>query len=83
MTNSTDSSDYDWKYEYYYDYLDPIIVDEKNLKFNKYSIVIIFWTGMAAFVVFLFLVLMYLSRSGSQATVCKWTNPLASSAFFP
>uniref|UniRef100_A0A8C9RBN5 Melanocortin-2 receptor accessory protein n=1 Tax=Scleropages formosus TaxID=113540 RepID=A0A8C9RBN5_SCLFO len=65
---------YRWKYEYYYDYVEPVIVDEKTLKFNKYSIVIIFWIGMAAFVVFLFLCLLHLSRSGNQATPCKEEN---------
>ena len=27
------STSYEW--EYYYDYLDPVIVDESKLKFNK------------------------------------------------
>ncbi|MFT7818488.1 melanocortin-2 receptor accessory protein, partial [Arapaima gigas] len=67
----TNSSDYEWKYEYFYDYLEPVIVDETKLKFNKHSIVIIFWIGMAAFVIFLFLILMRLSRPGHQAALCK------------
>ncbi|KAJ8412523.1 hypothetical protein AAFF_G00128590 [Aldrovandia affinis] len=65
MTNAMNSSEYELKYEYYYDYLEPVIVDESKLKFNKYSIVIIFWVGMAGFVVFLFLILLHLSRSGN------------------
>uniref|UniRef100_W5MS40 Melanocortin 2 receptor accessory protein n=1 Tax=Lepisosteus oculatus TaxID=7918 RepID=W5MS40_LEPOC len=56
------TSFYVW--EYYYDYLDPVIVDEKQLKFNKYSIVIVFWIGLAAFVVFLGLILMHMARPG-------------------
>ncbi|KAG7484472.1 hypothetical protein MATL_G00049600 [Megalops atlanticus] len=65
MTNTTNPPEYQWQYEYFYDYLDPVIVDEKKLKFNKYSIVIIFWIGMAGFVVLLFLILLHLSRSGN------------------
>ncbi|KAI1903393.1 hypothetical protein AGOR_G00026720 [Albula goreensis] len=65
MTNATNSLEYEWRYEYYYDYLEPIIVDENQLKFNKYSIVILFWVVMAGFVVFLFLALLHLSRFGN------------------
>lgn len=37
MINSTNSSQDSWRYEweYYYDYLDPIPVDERKLKYNK------------------------------------------------
>lgn len=31
--NSTNAVPYEW--EYYYDYLDPVIVDESKLKYNK------------------------------------------------
>lgn len=31
--NSTSAISYEW--EYYYDYLDPVIVDESKLKYNK------------------------------------------------
>ncbi|XP_024070361.1 melanocortin-2 receptor accessory protein-like [Terrapene carolina triunguis] len=65
MAIRTNSSEYYWSYEYYWDYLDPVPVDERKLKANKYSIVIAFWVGIAAFVVFLFLILLYMSRSGS------------------
>ncbi|TKS80798.1 Melanocortin-2 receptor accessory protein 2A [Collichthys lucidus] len=58
MENSTSQ-----EWEYYYDYLDPVIVDESQLKYNKYSIVIIFWILLAAFVGFLFLCLNLMSRS--------------------
>uniref|UniRef100_A0A3B4ZIK9 Melanocortin 2 receptor accessory protein n=1 Tax=Stegastes partitus TaxID=144197 RepID=A0A3B4ZIK9_9TELE len=61
--NSTRSFRYEW--EYYYDYVDPVIVDESKLKYNKYSIVIIFWIILAAFVGFLFLGLSLMSRSGN------------------
>ncbi|KAK2846726.1 hypothetical protein Q5P01_009725 [Channa striata] len=53
MENSTTTVLYEW--EYYYDYLDPVIVDESKLKYNKYSVVIMFWVTLAAFVGFLFL----------------------------
>ncbi|XP_039552930.1 melanocortin-2 receptor accessory protein isoform X2 [Passer montanus] len=65
MANGTNSSDYFWSYEYYWDYIDPIPVDGSKLKVNKYSIVIAFWVGLAAFVTFLFLVLLCMSCSGS------------------
>ncbi|XP_057874959.1 melanocortin-2 receptor accessory protein [Melospiza melodia melodia] len=65
MANSTNSSEYFWSYEYYWDYIDPIPVDGSKLKVNKYSIVIAFWVGLAAFVMFLFLVLLCMSCSGS------------------
>ncbi|XP_075289069.1 melanocortin-2 receptor accessory protein [Opisthocomus hoazin] len=65
MANRTNSSEYFWSYEYYWDYIDPIPVDGSKLKVNKYSIVIAFWVGLAAFVTFLFLILLYMSRSGS------------------
>nr|XP_013048297.1 melanocortin-2 receptor accessory protein [Anser cygnoides] len=66
MANRTNSSEYFWSYEYYWDYIDPIPVDGRKLKVNKYSIVIAFWVGLAAFVMFLFLILLYMSRSGSS-----------------
>ncbi|XP_061483808.1 melanocortin-2 receptor accessory protein isoform X2 [Rhineura floridana] len=65
MANKTHSSDYTWGWEYYLDYIDPLPVDAKNLKANRYSIVIAFWIGLASFVAFLFLILFYISRSGS------------------
>ncbi|XP_069801890.1 melanocortin-2 receptor accessory protein [Dendropsophus ebraccatus] len=52
-------------YEFYYDYLEPITFDESELKANKYSIVIAVWIGLAAFSVFLFLILLYMSRTDS------------------
>ncbi|XP_040279126.1 melanocortin-2 receptor accessory protein [Bufo bufo] len=52
-------------YEFYYDYLDPVSFDENELKANKYSIVIAVWIGLAAFSVFLFLILLYMSRTDS------------------
>ncbi|KAK9521144.1 hypothetical protein VZT92_020974 [Zoarces viviparus] len=61
MENSTSTV----VWEYYYDYLDPVIVDESKLKYNKYSIVIIFWIILAAFVGFLFLSLNLMSHSGN------------------
>ncbi|XP_076002097.1 melanocortin-2 receptor accessory protein [Genypterus blacodes] len=66
MENSTKAAHYEW--EYYYGYLDPQIVDESKLKYNKYSIVIIFWIVLAAFVGLLFLSLS-LSNSGTLLRV--------------
>uniref|UniRef100_A0A8C3XCS6 Melanocortin-2 receptor accessory protein n=1 Tax=Cyanoderma ruficeps TaxID=181631 RepID=A0A8C3XCS6_9PASS len=65
MANRTNSSEYFWSYEYYWDYIDPIPVDGSKLEVNKYSIVIAFWVGLAAFVMFLFLILLCMSCSGS------------------
>ncbi|RLV76601.1 hypothetical protein DV515_00016813, partial [Chloebia gouldiae] len=65
MANRTNSSEYFWSYEYYWDYIDPIPVDGSKLKINKYSIVIAFWVSLAAFVTFLFLVLLCMSCSRS------------------
>uniref|UniRef100_A0A3P9KWP8 Melanocortin 2 receptor accessory protein n=1 Tax=Oryzias latipes TaxID=8090 RepID=A0A3P9KWP8_ORYLA len=50
---------------YYYDYLDPVIVDASKLKYNKYSIVIILWISLVAFVGFLFLTLNLMSVTGT------------------
>ncbi|KAI3354085.1 hypothetical protein L3Q82_018641 [Scortum barcoo] len=61
MENSTSTFYYEW--EYYYDYLTPVIVDESKLKINKYSVVIIFWIVLAAFVGLIFLSLSLMSRS--------------------
>lgn len=33
MKNLTGTVSYEW--EYYYDYMDPVIVDERKLKYNK------------------------------------------------
>ncbi|KAG7455581.1 melanocortin-2 receptor accessory protein [Solea senegalensis] len=63
MENSNSTVSYEW--EYYYDYIDPVIVDESKLKYNKYTIVIIFWICLAAFVGFLFLFLNLMSSSGN------------------
>lgn len=35
MDNSTHVTQYRWEYEYYYDYLDAVIVDQSQLKYNK------------------------------------------------
>lgn len=63
MNNITSAVSYEW--EYYYDYVDPLTVDASKLKYNKYSIVIIFWIILAAFVGFLFLSLNLMSQSGN------------------
>uniref|UniRef100_A0A669BC90 Melanocortin 2 receptor accessory protein n=2 Tax=Oreochromis TaxID=8139 RepID=A0A669BC90_ORENI len=54
-------------YEYYYDYLDPVIVDERTLKYYKYSVVIIFWVVVITFVVCLFLTLNLLLKVAFNA----------------
>ncbi|GCB77730.1 hypothetical protein scyTo_0016735 [Scyliorhinus torazame] len=51
---------YEYEYEYY-----ELDVSFDGLKANKYSIVIAFWVGLAVFMIFLFLILMLMSRSGS------------------
>ncbi|KAB0355509.1 hypothetical protein FD755_022017 [Muntiacus reevesi] len=68
MANRTNTSAPYYSYEYYLDYLDLMPVDEKKLRANKHSIVIAFWVSLAAFVVFLFLILLYMSWSGSPQT---------------
>ncbi|MEQ2193711.1 hypothetical protein XENOCAPTIV_010957 [Xenoophorus captivus] len=61
LGSSTSAPPYEW--EYYFDYLDPVLVDESQLKYHKYSIVIILWVTLAAFVGFLFLILNLTSLS--------------------
>ncbi|XP_006044878.3 melanocortin-2 receptor accessory protein [Bubalus kerabau] len=81
MANRTNISAPYYSYEYYLDYLDLMPVDEKKLRANKHSIVIAFWVSLAAFVVFLFLILLYMSWSGSPQTrnatqqppTCPWS----------
>ncbi|CAH6792537.1 melanocortin-2 receptor accessory protein [Phodopus roborovskii] len=65
MANRTNASVPYTSYEYYLDYLDLIPVDEKKLKAHKHSIVIAFWVSLVTFVVLLFLILLYMSWSGS------------------
>ncbi|XP_073747327.1 melanocortin-2 receptor accessory protein isoform X1 [Callorhinus ursinus] len=77
MANQTNASTLYNSYEYYLDYLDLIPVDERKLKANKYLIVITFWASLAFFVMLLFLILLYMSWSGSsqaRATILrgKW-----------
>uniref|UniRef100_A0A8C2DMV1 Melanocortin 2 receptor accessory protein n=1 Tax=Cyprinus carpio TaxID=7962 RepID=A0A8C2DMV1_CYPCA len=48
---------------YYYDYIDPVSVNASTLKYNRYSIVIIFWIILAAFIGFFFLILSLISHS--------------------
>ncbi|XP_063812469.1 melanocortin-2 receptor accessory protein [Pseudophryne corroboree] len=72
---------YTLSYEYYFDYVDPLPFDERELKASKYSIIIAVWVGLAAFSVFLFLILLYMSRTDSVRT--KYTarrNRLTSAA---
>uniref|UniRef100_A0A2K6EYX0 Melanocortin 2 receptor accessory protein n=1 Tax=Propithecus coquereli TaxID=379532 RepID=A0A2K6EYX0_PROCO len=68
MANGTNASTPYYSYEYYLDYLDLIPVDEKKLKAHKHSIVIAFWVSLAAFVVLLFLILLYMSWSAELPT---------------
>ncbi|XP_008507773.2 melanocortin-2 receptor accessory protein isoform X1 [Equus przewalskii] len=84
MANQTNTSAPFYSYEYYLDYLDLIPVDERKLKANKHSIVIVFWVSLAAFVVLLFLILLYMSWSGSPQMrdntqhhpTCPWSHSL-------
>uniref|UniRef100_A0A452R9S7 Melanocortin 2 receptor accessory protein n=1 Tax=Ursus americanus TaxID=9643 RepID=A0A452R9S7_URSAM len=66
MANQTNASTPYDSYEDYLDYLDLIPVDERKLKANKYLIVITFWVSLAFFVMLLFLILLYMSWSGSS-----------------
>ncbi|XP_017739460.1 PREDICTED: melanocortin-2 receptor accessory protein isoform X2 [Rhinopithecus bieti] len=85
MANGTNASAPYYSYEYYLDYLDLIPVDEKKLKAHKHSIVIAFWVSLAAFVVLLFLILLYMSWSGSPQMknstkhhqTCPWSHSLS------
>ncbi|XP_023046172.2 melanocortin-2 receptor accessory protein isoform X1 [Piliocolobus tephrosceles] len=85
MANGTNASAPYYSYEYYLDYLDLILVDEKKLKAHKHSIVIAFWVTLAAFVVLLFLILLYMSWSGSPQMknspkhhqTCPWSHSLS------
>ncbi|XP_004406367.1 PREDICTED: melanocortin-2 receptor accessory protein [Odobenus rosmarus divergens] len=82
MANQTNASTLYNSYEYYLDYLDLIPVDERKLKANKYLIVITFWASLAFFVMLLFLILLYMSWSGSSQArnnaqhhpTCPWSN---------
>uniref|UniRef100_A0A8C9PL53 Melanocortin-2 receptor accessory protein n=1 Tax=Spermophilus dauricus TaxID=99837 RepID=A0A8C9PL53_SPEDA len=84
MAYRTNTSSPYYSYEYYLDYLDLIPVDEKKLKANKHAIVIAFWVSLAAFVVLLFLILLYMSWSGSSQMragpqhhqMCPWNHSL-------
>ncbi|XP_073718910.1 melanocortin-2 receptor accessory protein [Misgurnus anguillicaudatus] len=64
MKNSTKSSEYRWEYEDYYDYMDPVLVNASTLTYNRYSIVLIFWVLLAAFIGFFFLILIHISHTG-------------------
>ncbi|KAG7260558.1 hypothetical protein CRUP_037544 [Coryphaenoides rupestris] len=55
-------SDYVWQYEYY-DEDEPVSFE--GLKAHRYSIVIGFWVGLAVFVLFMFFVLMLLTKTGA------------------
>ncbi|KAM8906579.1 melanocortin-2 receptor accessory protein [Lycaon pictus] len=84
MANETNASTLYDSYEYYLDYLDLIPVDERKLKANKYLIVIAFWVSLALFVMLLFLILLYMSWSGSSQVrnnaqhhpICPWSHSL-------
>ncbi|XP_016063698.1 PREDICTED: melanocortin-2 receptor accessory protein [Miniopterus natalensis] len=80
MANGTNASTPHYSYEYYLDYLDLIPVDEKKLRAHKYSVVIAFWVSLAAFVVLLFLILLYMSwpsspqaRNAQHRSTCPWS----------
>ncbi|KAK2881479.1 hypothetical protein QQF64_007849 [Cirrhinus molitorella] len=63
MKNSTKSPEYVWDYEDYYDYIDPVFVNASTLKYHRYSIVIILWIILAAFIGFFFLILSLISHT--------------------
>uniref|UniRef100_A0A672K171 Melanocortin 2 receptor accessory protein 2b n=1 Tax=Sinocyclocheilus grahami TaxID=75366 RepID=A0A672K171_SINGR len=59
---SQSGGDYEWHYEYYDDE-EPVSFE--GLRANRYSIVIGFWVGLAVFVIFMFFVLMLLTKTGA------------------
>ncbi|CAL9684887.1 unnamed protein product [Knipowitschia caucasica] len=63
MENATDATEL---WEYYYDYVDPVTVDETKLSFNKYLMAIIFWMVLSVFVGFLFVSLNLVSKIGTK-----------------
>ncbi|KAM7132323.1 melanocortin-2 receptor accessory protein isoform 2-T2 [Molossus nigricans] len=65
MANRSNASAPYYSYEYYLDYLDLLPVDEKELRAHKHSIAIAFWVSLVAFVVLLFLMLLYMPWPGS------------------
>ncbi|XP_040477596.1 melanocortin-2 receptor accessory protein [Ursus maritimus] len=75
MANQTNASTPYDSYEDYLDYLDLIPVDERKLKANKYLIVITFWVSLAFFVMLLFLILLYMSWSGSSQELASDDDP--------
>ncbi|EAX09878.1 melanocortin 2 receptor accessory protein [Homo sapiens] len=83
MANGTNASAPYYSYEYYLDYLDLIPVDEKKLKAHKHSIVIAFWVSLAAFVVLLFLILLYMSWSASPQMSFNTDESLLHSEVLP
>ncbi|CAL8287412.1 unnamed protein product [Merluccius merluccius] len=52
---------YEWRYEYY-EYEEPVSFE--GLAAHQYSVVIVFWVGLAVFVIFLFFVLTLLAKTG-------------------
>ncbi|KAE8621629.1 hypothetical protein XENTR_v10004901 [Xenopus tropicalis] len=62
-----DTGNVSYTYEDYYDYEDFASFDESEPRANKYSIVIALWVGLAMFVVFLFLILLYMSRTVARS----------------
>ncbi|KAM4699020.1 melanocortin-2 receptor accessory protein [Discoglossus pictus] len=74
MASVTRSPGYLEPTEYYDAYQDSLIFDYSELSVNKYSIVIVFWVGIAVFVVILFLVLWYMSRTDSPHTKSTTTE---------
>nr|KAF6478134.1 melanocortin 2 receptor accessory protein [Molossus molossus] len=79
MANRSNASAPYYSYEYYLDYLDLLPVDEKELRAHKHSIAIAFWVSLAAFVVLLFLMLLYMPWPGSpraRPTLLSWEQAL-------
>lgn len=62
--NSTSAVPYEW--EYYYDYLDPVIVDESKLKYNK-------CTGILLHIM-LYICLLVLHEGNTDSALCFQTQ---------
>uniref|UniRef100_A0A8C4H9U2 Melanocortin-2 receptor accessory protein 2A n=1 Tax=Dicentrarchus labrax TaxID=13489 RepID=A0A8C4H9U2_DICLA len=61
-TGASAAPDYEWRYEYYDDE-EPVSFE--GLRAHRYSIVISFWVGLAVFVIFMFFLLVLLTKTGA------------------
>uniref|UniRef100_A0AAY4B028 Melanocortin-2 receptor accessory protein n=1 Tax=Denticeps clupeoides TaxID=299321 RepID=A0AAY4B028_9TELE len=62
---------YTWSYEYYYDYIEPVAVDQTRLRYNKHSVVIVFWLVLLVFFGFFSFTLTGLSRAAPRSYAAR------------